>query len=511
MMLGRVMPVRLPYSADESMLVTRRQNKLARDIDIINQKIRNNVLSRSEGATRIRFKQSEIDELQRYKSSKRVPTGRLSPPPQRQKVIPRSGKPANKYNPYAEDKVSRATGPNVFDGGDLTFERASPDSRQKAYEKSTAWTEDDRAGYTSRGNDRADGRKPPQAEPDGTNSKGLLAADYYSRFLTNYQNIKGSNPSARDRKGMEMKAESYWRNNRPLPAQANKSTRQQGQSVVDKAKSWWSSAKANADSRKTERREAAIQKVMTDHGFTAEEAEEIVNSNPHLITGEQNGEQIERRAQDHPAKTVKDNPHGRNYGGHLTMKERMQSMGKAKKVNGTYYGPKSMMSADNWEDWNAENGIAGFAGMPNYLIQSRSRALRDTALMRKRAGARINFDNPNMTNNTQMRSWETYAKPEDVAMIKTMLPKMTALEKFPELTPAGNAMMIEVVKSADDMKKMEIAANKLATDLMNKSGYFVKQYSVKVDPLQRKVKISEMSSLAGGLSKTRNSMQRLLK
>ena len=107
------------------------------------------------------------------------------------------------------------------------------------------------------------------------------------------------------------------------------------------------------------------------------------------------------------------------------MKERMQSMGKAKKVNGTYYGPKSMTSADNWEDWNAENGIAGFAGMPNHLIQSRSRALRDTALMRKRAGARINLHNPSLFGSHQSQASPRQVKrtPEPVSNLAGGLSK----------------------------------------------------------------------------------------
>ena len=394
-MLGGPMPIRLPYSADESMLVTRRQNKLSRDIDIINQKIRNNVLSRSEGATRIRFKQSEIDELQRYKSSKRVPTGRLSPAPQRQKVIPRGGKPASKYNPYATDKVNRATGPNMFDGGEMTFNRASPESRDKAFRESTSWTEDDRAGFTSKGNDRADGKKPPQAEFDGRNSRGFVEADYYSRFLTNYQTLKGKSPSSSERSGMQSKATSYWRSNRVMPSKAKKSVQQkakeEAKSVADKVKSFFSKGKSSSP-------DAIV---------------EVSDAKP----------------------LVASNPHGRSFGPTLSVGEKFVAGNKAKKYGDTYYGPRAPQFANKWEDWNSANGIAGFAGMPNHLIQSRSRALRDTALMRKRAGARINLDNPNMN-----RLHQSQASPRQV-------------KRTPEV----------------------------------------------------------VSSLAGGLSKTRNSMQRLLK
>ena len=398
MMLGGPMPIRLPYSADESMLVTRRQNKLARDIDIINQKIRNNVLSRSEGATRIRFKQSEIDELQRYKSSKRVPTGRLSPAPRRQKVVPRSGKPANKYNPYATDKVSRATGPNIFESGDITFERASPDKRQQAYQQSTSWTEDDRAGFTSRGNDRADGKKPPQAKSNGTNARGLVEADYYSRFIINFRTRNGKEPNSFMRGVMKDNARKSWMANKPLPAKAEKSVQQQAkeqaQSVADKAKDAFSSF------------------------FKPKSSSKSKDSN-----------EIPAR------KFVQNNPHGRSFGPDLSTGEKFISGNKAKKYNGTYYGPRAPQLAQQWEDWNTANGISGFAGMPNHLIQSRSRALRDTALMRKRAGARINLHNPSL-----FGSHQSQASPRQV-------------KRTPE---AG-------------------------------------------------------SSLAGGLSKTRNSMQRLLK
>jgi len=145
------------------------------------------------------------------------------------------------------------------------------------------------------------------------------------------------------------------------------------------------------------------------------------------------------------------------------------------------------------------------------LVRRKAEMNREMALMRKRAGAAIRLDQPQVARATTMRSWETYGRPEEVAVIKSFVPMLIGLEKFPELTPEGNAMMIEVIQAGNDEKKMTAAANKLATDLVNKSGYFVKKYNVEVDPLQKKVKVSEMSGLAGGLPKTRNSMQRLLK
>ena len=144
------------------------------------------------------------------------------------------------------------------------------------------------------------------------------------------------------------------------------------------------------------------------------------------------------------------------------------------------------------------------------LIRRKAKMNRETTLMRMRAGAKLDLNQPIMQKRTRMRSWETYGRPAEVDVIKNMVPMMIGLDKFPELTPEGNAMMAQVMQTKNDERKMQIVANKLATDLVNKSGYFVKKYNVEVDPLQKKVKVSEMSGLAGGLTKTRNSMQRLL-
>ena len=62
MMLGSPIPVQLPYDASEDRLIVSRQNKLARDIDIIQQKIRNNVYSAAEGNQKIQFKRAEIEQ-----------------------------------------------------------------------------------------------------------------------------------------------------------------------------------------------------------------------------------------------------------------------------------------------------------------------------------------------------------------------------------------------------------------------------------------------------------------
>tara|TARA_Y100000592_G_scaffold96573_1_gene165304 strand:- start:297 stop:1457 length:1161 start_codon:yes stop_codon:yes gene_type:complete len=354
-MLGSPIPVQLPYDASEDRLIVRRQNKLARDIDIIQQKIRNNVYSAAEGNQKIQFKRAEIAQLQKYRGSKRLDTGRLSPAPKTRGLFSKkkkTTKPASKYNPYAEDKVGKGTEPTgMFSMDQVRYNRANPEAR------STAWAEDDRAGMTSQSNQRSSGSKPPAPnDRSALNQRGYSPANYYSRYVENYQRRNISKNSwdtglrktipINMKKAFESDAERAWRANRPLP---NLVPHKGDKPTIDKAK-----------------------------------------------------------------KTVKDNPHSFDYGTSYSIVERGHSFNAAKKYKGRYYGPKyrknkfglklsSRTNKKKWDGWNKANNIAGFAGMPNHLVAQRARANRETALMRKRMGARLNLDNPNMnmTNRSQ--------------------------------------------------------------------------------------------------------------
>jgi len=429
MMLGKITPVMLPAEQSDMNLIQSRQNKLARDIDIINQKIRNNVLSSAEGAKRIMFKKSEIDQLEIYKRSRRTPTGRLSPPPQTARPV--SKKPAKKYNPAASDKVSSATKPADFSVRQPTYKRSTPQARSaaareaqrkaEAERRRRAMIEADRASMTSKPNQRPTSRAPAQKKADpSVNKLGYREADYYNRLIQDYKNRRGDGPSAGYNSFLKNKAKEMWAKNMALPNVSN---------PVKQAPPKQQSAKQTA----------------------------------------------QRAAQSAQSKAAE----------------------AAKKAAKRFRGMR---------------GYDDLGAMPQAaLVRRKAEMNREMALMRKRAGAAIRLDQPQVARATTMRSWETYGRPEEVAVIKSFVPMLIGLEKFPELTPEGNAMMIEVIQAGNDEKKMTAAANKLATDLVNKSGYFVKKYNVEVDPLQKKVKVSEMSGLAGGLPKTRNSMQRLLK
>ena len=473
MMLGRVLPVNLPATESEIRLVQSRQNKLARDINRINTQIRNNQISASQGKRRILFKKAEIDQLEHYKRSRRTPTGRLSPPPRTAAPVRSKKGPSNKYNPAASDKVPGATGPADFSVPQPKYKRSNPNTRNQQM------IENDRAGMTSKSNQRPSGSRPPQQTRDiSVNSRGLREADYYNRLVSNYKARTGRSPPSQALRQYRTGASVMWKRSAPLPNKATPRPPSPSQRAKD----------------------AASQAKETGGGLLNKVKDAVSKSSSRSTS---------RPA---PKKTLKDNPHGMRYGTSYSRAEKVRSGGKAKKYNGVYYGPSnpSPYKVGAWIKWNNEN-LSGYGGMPQAaLIRRKAEMNRQTTLMRMRAGAKLDLNQPIMQKRTKMRSWETYGRPAEVDVIKNMVPMMIGLDKFPELTPEGNAMMAQVMQTNNDERKMQIVANKLATDLVNKSGYFVKKYNVEVDPLQKKVKVSEMSGLAGGLTKTRNSMQRLL-
>lgn len=338
MMIGKITPVSLPFDPTEDRLIRSRQNKLARDIDIIRQKIRNNILSASEGNMRIQFKKAEIDQLQRYRGSKRNPTGALSPSPKSAGLFAtkKSRKPAKKYNATDSDRVGKGTEPTgMFRVDDLTYNRANPEVR------STTWAEDDRAGMTSKNNQRSSGSKPPTVnDKSSLNQRGYSPNNYYSRFVKNYVTQSGKSPSEKLRDAMKADAERLWRNNKALPK------------LVVKKKN--------------------------------------VRDNPHSFDYGTKYSTGEKALSFNAAKQYK----GRYYGPGYNKKKTKKLFGKTVTVAPA---TPSTSKKKKWDAWNKANNISGFAGMPDFLIQQQARARRDTALMRKRMGSRLKIDNPNMT------------------------------------------------------------------------------------------------------------------
>ena len=94
--MAGVRPVSLPISSEEVTFIQRRQAELSRQINLVDQKVRSGVYSKSQGVNRKMFLKSEIDDLEYLKRSRRAP-GSTPFTPFKLPQAPRASGQANKY------------------------------------------------------------------------------------------------------------------------------------------------------------------------------------------------------------------------------------------------------------------------------------------------------------------------------------------------------------------------------------------------------------------------------
>ena len=135
-------------------------------------------------------------------------------------------------------------------------------------------------------------------------------------------------------------------------------------------------------------------------------------------------------------------------------------------------------------------------------------------MMRKRAGARLRLDTPIRARKSP--NWEQVATAKEKEMVKMGL-TMVGLPEAPKLSEKGNQLMVRAIQinrtknPQQQRDKMKTLFNQTVTELVNNSGYFAVKYKIQADPMSRKVKMTEIAGIAGGFTKTRNSMQGLLR
>ena len=248
-------------------------------------------------------------------------------------------------------------------------------------------------------------------------------------------------------------------------------------------------------------------------------------------------------------KTVKDNPYtyrrtSTGYGRSVSYPEKakmayrdglkIKNTGTIK-YGGNHYGPTNGKEKE-WLAWNKAHGISG---PPSAMIhrekqqhrrranrrrraeqvvdpstRARANEMRQTSMLRKRAGSRLDI---NRAGGRKAPNWKSFANTQEKQMIQQGL-TMVGLTEMPKLTERGNEVLVQAIRTnriENPQKKMEVGTRRMGrvlTELINNSGYFAVKYKAKVSPtFPPQVQLSEMAGIAGGFSKTRNSMQRLLR
>ena len=104
--MAGVRPVSLPISSEEVTFIQRRQAELSRQINLVDQKVRSGVYSKSQGVNRKMFLKSEVDDLEYLKRSRRAP-GSTPFTPFKLPQAPRASGQANKYQSTTTQDTKR--------------------------------------------------------------------------------------------------------------------------------------------------------------------------------------------------------------------------------------------------------------------------------------------------------------------------------------------------------------------------------------------------------------------
>ncbi len=604
--MAGVKPVALPISSQEVTFIQRRQAELSRQINIIDQKVRSGVYSKSQGVNRKMFLKSEIDELEYLKRSRRAP-GSTPFTPFKLPQAPRAAGQAKKY----QSTTSQSSGSTTVNSANKPYGTYTkpintgtkkvtihdiPTRFAKNYQTYLTTSEKLESGGYFYAYKSVSG-KTAYYGPKGV-SYGKSSAKNIKDFrnwckmnlgkeYTHYEPYKVARPEPK-----EVVANNYTQNSIPRKSvKSNPYGKSYGPTVstyernvnagrakpikygsnyygpkyATQRKAWeaWnnkyvygkptSSSKPTSTSvpKKTVKDNPyTFKRTSTGYGTSIESYEQslmnysfksgntTITRMPRAIKvgsyyyGPTHGQEKNwvawmkankvpyesgSKQTTSPTKTVEDNPHGQGYGPNLDMTELRLTGGVIKRHNGVVYGPKSQSKIGEWRAWNTANNIAGIEGRPVELIHRDAvKRRREATLIRARRGARMDI-NKEVRGQRKTPNWKSIANDREKQMIQQAL-TMVGLSEMPKLTEKGNRVLVRAIRTnrmKNPQKKQEVGAKlmaKVMTELINNSGYFAVKYKAKVSPtFPPQVQLSEMAGIAGGFSKTRNSMQRLLR
>lgn len=543
--MAGVRPVSLPISSQEVTFIQRRQAELSRQINLVEQKVRSGVYSKGQGVNRKMFLKSEIDDLEYLKRSRRAP-GSTPFTPFKLPQAPRATGQSNKYQPTTTQSDGSTTVNNankpygtttkpVNTGKKKTTIHDMPSKYGRKYGSILSSSEKKMSGgyfyaypvYSSKT------RKMVNAYYGPVNAKTSTIQNFRNwckinlgKEYTHYQPYKRTPISKPQSKPLPT---NYTQNSTPRKSvKSNPFGRSYGTSVsyVEKtayaggAKPIKYGSYYYGPKYATYRKSWEAWNNKYVYGKPTSSSAPT-SSRPKLTSA--------------PKKTVKDNPYTYNrtsygYGTTVSISERAKMSYTEKNKYGIpypkqtkpikdgryYYGPTDKKEK-SWLAWNKANGISGFEGRPVELIHKDAvKARREATLIRARRGARMDI-NKQVRGQRKTPNWKSIANDQEKRMVQQALTQV-GLSDMPKLTEKGNRVLVQAIRTnriENPQKRMEVGARKMSrilTDLINNSGYFSVKHKAKVSPsFPPQVQLSEMAGIAGGFSKTRNSMQRLLR
>jgi hypothetical protein len=474
--MAGVIPVSLPISAEEVKFIQRRQGQLTRNMQLIDQQVRSGQLSRNEGENRKMFLKGEVASLERTKRSRRPPSSvSWQPAPRAPRAPSRATSQSKKYTPSAtrgSTTTSRGTSartttvPKINTGtAKKVTVRDIPKHIGRSYGSQLSDTDKKSSGGYFYGYNFTSGSRKYTIYYGAVNGSTRAITDFRSwcrihlgKEYTTYQPYKSP----------AKKATSVVTS---LLKKATGGSTKKTPTVSKTASTPRKSVKENTYGRSYGTSVSAYEKTVYAGGATPIKSGSYYYG-PKYATMRKSWEAWNNKyvygkapststktttsrttiAKPAPKKTVNQNPYGKSYGTSMSYMEKVATGGKYKKYGSSYYGPKLPTYVTKWKAWNSQYGISGFAGPHHHQHNHRRKQPR-------RGGPVIDPATRNRAANLRTQS----------------------------------------------MAKKRVGAN-IDTSKPVPGGY-ANGKAMKAPRLQN----TEIAGIAGGFSRTRNSMQRLLR
>ena len=491
-----IKPVAIPVSAEEVKLIQRRQATLVMQMNKIDEAVRSGKYSKSEGENRKMFLKSEIDDLNYLKSQRRAPAStpfRPAPKPS----PPRA--PAKKYTAPTASRgsttVSRGTSarttsvPKIQTGAKKVTIKDIPSYIGRSYGTHLSDTDKKSAGGYFYG------YKVPY--------RGSYKTAYYGPSKSDTMTIRKFRSWCKMHLGKEYTTYQPYKPPITSAKTAAAAAKSAAQSTVDKVTAFFKSDKDSST-------KSSMSKSSTARS------------------------------------TVDKNPHGMPYGtGAKYLYYTRVKSGKAKpiKVGNQYYGPKSASLDKAWDTWNNIHVYGRTTSTTSRSTTTRRKTVKDNPYtynrtsygygtsvsayerykmsypdgIKRRFPTAIKYgSNYYGPTDGKEKSWLAWNKANGISGLGGRDPGLIHREKKQHRRRANRRRKAEQVVDpstrarARNLRNKAMAKKRVGAQI-NTSKPVPGGYAHGKAMKQPRLQNTEIAGIAGGFSKTRNSMQRLLR
>ena len=497
-----IKPVAIPVSAEEVKLIQRRQAALVMQMNKIDEAVRSGKFSKAEGENRKMFLKSEVDDLNHLKSQRRAPAStpfRPAPKPS----PPRA--PAKKYTSPTASRgsttVSRGTSART-----PTVSKVKTGTKKITIKDIPSYIGRSYGTYLSDTDKKSAGGyfysyKVPY--------RGSYKMAYYGPVKSDMKTISKFRSWCKMHLGKEYTTYKPYKPPITSAKTAAAAAKSAAQSTVDKVTSWFKSDKDSST-------KSSMSKSSTARS------------------------------------TVDKNPHGMSYGTNAGVANKIRYAGFVRtrsggarpiKVRSYYYGPKSASLRKSWETWNNIHVYGKTSPTTSRSTTTRRKTVKDNPYTYKRTstgyGTYVSVEEkrkmlyrdgfkPKASGTIKYgryhygptdgkeKEWLAWNKRYGISGLGGRDAALIHREKQQHRRRANRRRRAEQVVDpstrarAHNLRNKAMAKKRVGAQI-NTSKPVPGGYAHGKAMKQPRLQNTEIAGIAGGFSKTRNSMQRLLR